>query len=143
MRAFRAFLFACVALFMALQIEACAHGSDGVRQACTVNSEALGNAYRVFAVWYAADQAAIRELNKTDPVLARITYEKHEPIARRVLSRLDMASVAAPAYCSNNVFTAIDAGKRKDRAALVVALAALASEIASAMATINAEGGVK
>lgn len=116
----------------------CAHGADGVRQACASTNESLSAGYQAFTTWYRLDQQTIRELAKTDVAAAKHRLEAHEPIAMRVLSALDVARHASGAFCTDSVFAAVDNGGR-DRAELLRDLAAVALDVAKATATITTE----
>lgn len=124
-------------LFAVLGSSACAHGSDGVRQACASTMTAAAAGYQAFTTWYKIDQAAIRAVAATDKPSARRTLEAHEPIAARILASLDVARDSIGATCSDSVFDAIDAGQRKDTAALIAHLTQIAADVTTAAALIN------
>lgn len=125
-------------LFLSLSWTGCAHGSDGVRQACASTNESLSVGYQAFTTWYRLDQQTIRDLAKTDLFAAKRRLEAHEPIALKVLSALDVARHATGAFCTPAVFDAVEHGAR-DRAALLRDLAAVAVDVATATAAIAAE----
>lgn len=128
-----------VSLILLLPMLACAHGSDGVRQACANTNSVLEGSYRSFTAWYKLDQAVIRERAKTDQEGAVRMLAEHEPIARKTLTAFDIAKAAKIGYCSEGVFAAIDAGQRKDRAAIIAALLQIASDLNAKVATLGKE----
>lgn len=113
----------------------CAHGSDGVRQACSNANEGITIGYRTFTSWYRVEQQQIRATIPGAPVAAQRRLDLIEPIALKVLETLDKAKIATGAACTENVFAAVDAGT-KDRALLMTSLAAIAADVASATAKI-------
>lgn len=124
------------ALTIAVNLDAgCAHGSDGVRQACSNANDGLAIGYRTFTAWYRVEQQQIRAAIPSSPAAAQRRLDLIEPIAVKVLEVLDKSRYAAEAACTENVFAAVDAGT-KDRAALLSALATVAADVAAATAKI-------
>jgi hypothetical protein len=117
----------------------CAHGSDGVRQGCASTADAVGGGYKLLGGWIQVDQAAIREIGRTDKVAGELAFIKHQRTATRLLVALDVHRAKIRALCTKRMFDAIDAGERKDTAEILAQLAGVTADIAATTAEIAKE----
>jgi hypothetical protein len=116
--------------FVALMVSGCAHGTDGLRQACANEMDVAAAAYRSADAWYASKLAAFKASTE-----ARDQFAADTALYEKVRAGIKSAGAIATAQCA--VADAVDAGGKGDVGAATAAVSQAVAQIGAALAAIT------
>jgi hypothetical protein len=123
-------------LLGALGASGCAHGADGLRQACTATDTVLATAYQTTAKIYHVRKEALKaQIPTAGPAGVKQQWDLAHEVVDKVLAGLDAVSDTKTAVCA--LIPAVEAGQRKDVASLVAQLTALGPTVAALVADVE------
>jgi hypothetical protein len=116
--------------FVALLVSGCAHGTDGLRQACANEMDVAAAAFRSADAWYAPKLAAFKASTE-----ARDQFAADTALYEKVRAGIKAAGAIAAGQCA--VADAVDAGGKGDVAAATAAVGQAVAQIGAALAAIT------
>lgn len=123
-------------LGLGLSLSACAPGTDGLRQACATTDEVLTGAYQASsALYHQHEQNLKAQVTPQNLADIKAKWEHDAALYDKVLAALDAATASKSAVCA--LAPAIDAGLKKDIAALIVQVVAIADQVRKAVAELQ------
>jgi len=117
------------ALALGVALAGCAHGADGLRQACATEKTAAATAFKTADAWYAPKLASFKSSTET-----RDQFTADTALYNRVRAAVKAAASGADAQCV--LADSIDAGEKHDVLSLIATVGAFVVDIGDAIAQL-------